>query len=515
MNKLNNPFSDYGKVMSPQRFVGRKSEINWLQQRVLSEFGGGCVAIVGEARIGKTSLMNYVFRRDDPLVQSINGLVVSFNVGSLSFESVADFFASVVRSVQRELRRKSREDYELLKILADQVLEMICASESGWNIVLLEYFEEVGSYNYRIILLLDEFDSITRVFGENEAAFQLLRQLGYDNKYATVIVTTSRISIGQIEVQSLISTLSGIFSDVYLGLFDAEEYAVLFEHRLRQGPITFTKREQRSIRDFVGLHPYFAQIAAFHVWNRKADLQKEALTEEEIGSALDLCRTEIYEQFDNCKLRMGDKRFETLLAITQGPAAYSFSHFDLNRLLQQGHITEVQNGADVKYKPFGQVYDEYLKYHHRQIDLWPLWTKTEKWLRYLIGNRYEKLARNKGLSVGPFLQTYHADLFEKYCNYESNQQRELRYFSVTTTPFDYMNPSDIFDFIETNWDIFQNVFGPRDKINAWRDKFKEIRQVRNPYAHSRDYTVSETRRKVAESICHEIISLIERVESVS
>lgn len=505
MPNLNNPFSDYGKVVPKDRFIGRKAEIGRLRQRVLSEHGGGCAAIVGEARIGKTSLMHCVFDPKDDLVQERNGLVVSFNVGSLNFSSTSEFFVNIVRGVQRQVRRKSTSDCEDLGIFAEELYESLKSGSSDWNIILLEYLQEVGLKSYQILLLLDEFDSITRIFGADESSFQLLRQMGYESRYATTIVTTSRITIGQIETQSLISTLSGIFTDIHVGLFDEEEFNCLFDSRLRDNEFAFTDREMRKLREFTGSHPYYAQIAGFHIWDYKAAKKKD-LVNHEIDAAIDRCRAEIYEQFDNCKHRMGTERFETLLAVTLGPSAIPISPFNLNRLLQQGHIVESKNGSTMSYKPFSQVYEEYLQFQHRQIDLWPLWTETEKKLRKLIGDRYTELARKKRMPIGTLLQQEHPHLYEKYSRYERDQKREKRYFSVTTSPFDYMDPGDIFEFLEANWGEFKDVFGSRDKLNGWSDKFETLRSVRNPYAHSREHAVSEARRREAEAICHEILS---------
>jgi hypothetical protein len=506
MISLNNPFSDYGKVVTKERFIGRKAEISRLQQRVLSSHSGACAAIVGEARIGKTSLMHHVFHRDAELVKECNGLVVSFNIGSTTVTTTSEFFTNIVRAVQRELRRVSKSDCEDLNIFAEELYDCIKSNSSDWSIVLLEYFQELGLKNYRVILLLDEFDSISRVFGENENAFQLLRQLGYEHRYATAIVTTSRITIGQIEVQSLISTLSGIFTDIHLGLFNEGEFKQLISP---QDSDNFTERERQKIRSFAGLHPYYAQIVGFHIWDYKTSNSKKSLVDHEIDMAIDNCRDEMYEQFDNCKNRMGAERFKTLLTVTLGPSAILFSQFNLNRLIQQGHIIETKNGSQTQYKAFSQAYEEYLQFQQREIDLWPLWSETEKKLRHLIGDRYAKLAKTKQLPLLKFLEQAHPDLYDKYRKYENDQKREQRYFSATTSPFDYMAPNEIFEFLEANWSIFQDIFGGEDRRISWSNNFETLRTVRNPYAHSREYAVSEVKRREAENICYEILSKIE------
>ena len=52
---LKNPVADYGGIVCESRFVGRKSELLQIQQRVLGQSYGN-LAIMGLPRIGKSSL---------------------------------------------------------------------------------------------------------------------------------------------------------------------------------------------------------------------------------------------------------------------------------------------------------------------------------------------------------------------------------------------------------------------------------------------------------------------------
>src|SRR4051794_40764346 len=54
------PFSGFGTIATGRRFVGRVDERNRLRERVAS--GGGSAALVGVARMGKSSLAAEVTR---------------------------------------------------------------------------------------------------------------------------------------------------------------------------------------------------------------------------------------------------------------------------------------------------------------------------------------------------------------------------------------------------------------------------------------------------------------------
>ena len=51
-----NPFADYGNIIEGNRFIGRKSSIATIHNRVMGNSFGN-IAIIGLPRIGKSSLV--------------------------------------------------------------------------------------------------------------------------------------------------------------------------------------------------------------------------------------------------------------------------------------------------------------------------------------------------------------------------------------------------------------------------------------------------------------------------
>jgi hypothetical protein len=513
---MDNPFSGYGQVLPPDRFIGRKHEIATLRQRVLS-VRGASVAIVGEARIGKTSLMRFVFNQSAPEVNQVKGIVVEINVGTFARPDPKIFFTDIVYRTHRALKKQSASDAELLKEIYEKI--KVC-DESELFRLLQDYFGDLADIGYRVILLLDEFEGISNVFGENEAAFQSLRELGNDHRLNVSIVTTSRITLGTIEVTSLISTLAGIFADVHVGLMSDAEIKQLLDTRISNSTITFTNLEREYLINYAGFYPFFIEMAAFHLWSYKFSYDGKDLTDVEIETVLDSIRSEAYEKFDNFRTRMSDKRFRTLLAVTQGPRVYATSPFEMHRLLQQGHIRRISRRSNAEndsysYKPFSILYDEYLRSHVTQVDLWPLWSKTEKGLRRLIEERYSRVSQSARLPLDQYLKVNHPHLHDKYKYYIREKRRNDRFFTLTSHPFDFTAPSDLWEFVHSEWNEFSDVFGPRsaERQAIWKQKFEELRDARNPYAHNNHDMLSEVVKKKAEAICLEICELLERANT--
>ena len=54
---FDNPFADYGNIVRGKRFVGRSNDLRVVENRVIRPPEPGNLAIVGDYRIGKSSLI--------------------------------------------------------------------------------------------------------------------------------------------------------------------------------------------------------------------------------------------------------------------------------------------------------------------------------------------------------------------------------------------------------------------------------------------------------------------------
>ena len=107
-----NPFSDFGSIVKGVRFVGRKKEIEAIQNRVLGQNYGN-IAIMGLPRIGKTSLVwNALMSIKEELSASGNFVSLIY-VGKIT--SSNDFFKQLIYQTIEDI--EFIEDSELLNRL--------------------------------------------------------------------------------------------------------------------------------------------------------------------------------------------------------------------------------------------------------------------------------------------------------------------------------------------------------------------------------------------------------------
>ena len=169
---LNNPVADYGGIVCGSRFVGRKNELLQIKQRVLGQYFGN-LAIMGLPRIGKSSLAwQAIMSNKDSLIEE-KSLPVFFQVGSCDTAEV--FYKQFVYYVHEEMEFIC-EDERYSKYASKILTEIQQANNKSIIIPLVQkYFKLVKRLGYKIIYILDEFDSVESFF--SVADFQTLREI--------------------------------------------------------------------------------------------------------------------------------------------------------------------------------------------------------------------------------------------------------------------------------------------------------------------------------------------------
>src|SRR5438132_4496821 len=96
-----NPLADYGTIVSGSRFIGRHDGLNAIDARVLRPAEPGNLAIIGQPRIGKSSLayQGIVAREQELLKEK----VVPIWLNLATFDEPSDLFRELVTSCQEKL----------------------------------------------------------------------------------------------------------------------------------------------------------------------------------------------------------------------------------------------------------------------------------------------------------------------------------------------------------------------------------------------------------------------------
>jgi len=488
-----NPFADYGNIVRGDRFIGRHDNIRVIENRVINPREPGNLAIIGEPRIGKSSLIyKSVIERKDELIKK-RLIPIWFNLAT--YDKSTFFFRSLVTRCYDEIEELSWLT-DPIKYAADRALEDELSWGEGYSRIQ-RFFEKVRQSNIRILFILDEFDHARYLFKGDISGFQGLRELSYRPEWRVTFITTSRRTIREIELQTqAISTLDGIFYKHYLAMFnesDLQEYYM----RLSSVGIELTPTAKERLEFYCGGHPYLLEMLGYEVvevFREQKELNVDKAAKRIAQSFLD--------QYDRMSdLLSEDGSLNKLLQILFGPVI-DVKQTDVDKFIWYGLIRLTDQNIYVAFSPHFQ---SYLNLIERQIDLWPLWRETEIALRQVITTKMFEQYGERWIDELEKKRPNLKAIFEKCRQF---QQKEEKSFGsrASRNLIDFTYPNDLFDIIFAEWSIFGTIF-KKDK-NYWGQCIQLLTKIRNPLAHNRDQTLYDYERQIAEGYCKEILAIL-------
>ena len=249
-----NPFTYGNPISVPERFFGRSHEVEQVFSRLRNaEFESS--SIVGERRIGKTSLLKYLAH---PVVRQHYGLDEDkYLFVYMDLQSV-DEHTTPVRLWQWLLRQTAKccSDPQI-----KQMLEVVSQNLHIDNFTLEDVFESIDTKAMYVVLLLDEFEHVTRNPNFNAAFFYGIRSLAIHHHLS--LITSSRSEPIELCHSETIrsSPFFNIFATINVGLFRQDEALTLISQSLTGTDINFTDTEIETFFRLTGFHPYLLQIA--------------------------------------------------------------------------------------------------------------------------------------------------------------------------------------------------------------------------------------------------------------
>jgi hypothetical protein len=493
-----NPFSDYGNIVYGERFINRRDSIRVVENRVIRPREPGNLVIIGDYRIGKSSLVYHsVMERKNDLLKERR---IPIWINLATFDRASVFFRSLVTSSYDELDSLGWLSDEIKSVTERALQDEVSWSEGYGRIQ--RYFEKVRRTNTQIVFILDEFDHARSLFRGDISGFQGLRELSYRPEWRVNFITTSRRSIQSIELQSQsISTLDGIFLKHYLGMFDENALEEYFE-RLSSVGIAVTPQIKDRFLFYCGGHPYLLEMLGYEV----VELFREKGVVD-VDRAVKGIEQSIIDHYEHMLgVLQEDESLNKILQILFGPVIDA-KPTDAEELQRYGLIKLNNEG---NYIAFSEHFRTYLKMIERQVDLWPLWRETEVSLRRIVT---EKMIEHHGEQWVEKLSKVRPNLKAIFERSQEAQQKEEKSFGsrASRNLIDFTYPKDLFDIIFAEWSIFRDIFG-KDK-NYWDQRAQILSKIRTPLAHNRDQVLYDYERQTAEGYCREILTVLERYDS--
>jgi len=357
-----NPFTFGNPIKEPERFIGRKAEIRQIVNRLLSS-AHESTSIIGERRIGKTSLLSYLAH---PKVSAGLGLTSDkFCLVYVDFQGLTDI--TPMRFWQRVLKKMSRSVCdESLKPPLEKLSE-----QNNFDLFDLEdLFQTSMDKGLTIVLLMDEFEYVTENANFKNDFFGGLRALAIHSGVALVPATRRELVdlCHSDEIKG--SPFFNIFANVVLRPFNRAEVDEMLTGYTQAGENVITPDEQEMIWKLGGGYPIFAQMAGHYLLEGKTQgLAGEALikfTSSNFDQQADAHYTYLWSHCsENEKITM-------LVILTLGlqkqskktiPSAENLTHLrarapqDIVALGKRGLIDE----RDGKYNIFSPSFENWIR----------------------------------------------------------------------------------------------------------------------------------------------------------
>jgi class 3 adenylate cyclase len=341
--KRGNPYLNRVMIPHPDMFFGRKSIIKRIMQRISSQ-SPQSVSIIGERRIGKSSLLNYL----------------NFATTRLSLLDVPEEYIFLFIDFQQLRSMDTKELIAVLyKELEKQLTGNIEISLKADFDGMLFLCEEINSSGFKFIMLFDEFESVTKNQKIKADFYSFFRSLA--NNYKVAFITTSARNLKDMCVSHEISDspFFNIFSAQHPGLFKEAEARLLIDKPSAEWGIPLQPLAG-PILAMGGLYPFFLQMACSS-WYEYLEMEelkaRDFVDKQPPRDVIQAFKEEAEPHFEyiwETLPREEQAVFKGLLS-GKNPETDSVS---VDTLEKKGYLTRT---ADDTLKPFSQQFAAFLK----------------------------------------------------------------------------------------------------------------------------------------------------------
>jgi len=251
-----NPFTYGSPILDPQRFVGRKREIEQIFMRLRNpEFENS--SIVGEMGSGKTSLLNYIGHPDVARAYGLDPEKFLFVYLGLELVTSGSTPTKLYQLMLRRVSAKVKD--EALR----GELQRVSQAKTIDTYDLDELFDSIEAARLHIVLLIDDFENIGTNPNFGPDFYYGLRSLAIHHDLA--LVTASRQELAEISPFDAIrsSPFFNIFASIRLQPFSCEDIEALLKVYMSESHFDFDAYDVAATIGIAGLLPFFTQMA-FH-----------------------------------------------------------------------------------------------------------------------------------------------------------------------------------------------------------------------------------------------------------
>jgi hypothetical protein len=257
-----NPFTFGPMITDPDRFIGRRAELEIITARLNGPQPQGS-AVVGLRRIGKSSLLHYLYqpRQAESLRCAVNQQVIYLDAQQGECTTPDAFRRTLTLKLlaTHQPDRRTTKGKQWADLQSHLARDPLCTWEMARTAITLLPVHPV--------ICLDEFETLLREDFDNRF-FDALRSWANEGSLTWITASAQPLTIlGQ--EHKLTSPFFNLLATVQIGELTDREVDELLD-QANPTPHRFAPNERRLLRSLAGNHPYHLQIVAWQMWNEKA-----------------------------------------------------------------------------------------------------------------------------------------------------------------------------------------------------------------------------------------------------
>ena len=253
-----NPFTNRGAITNPDDFFGRTEQLTEIITRLQRMQSS---SVVGERRIGKSSLLYYLMQTGAKTLGE-NYSFLYLDMRDAHNQTASGFFQSVLKKLglSTEVIKEDNKPNRNLIAFTDEL-------------------ENLEQQNRRAVLCLDDFANTFRHRDQfSEDFFDHMRSKLQLGKFAFVTATKEKLR-DLCEQGKLVSQFYNVFTPFPLGELtteEAQQFVATYHER-----ITFSEDELKFVFSWLDQHPLKLQIICdWMIRNRERQYRDEALIDD-------------------------------------------------------------------------------------------------------------------------------------------------------------------------------------------------------------------------------------------
>ncbi|MCP4351902.1 MAG: tetratricopeptide repeat protein [Desulfobacterales bacterium] len=257
-----NPYKNRGMLSyHSDMFFGRKEEMQRIES-LLNSPNPECVSIVGERRIGKSSL---AFRIFHDIMDSENTISVYLDCDEISERlDSKDGFFQVLNSKFLAYLEGRPDIRERMESYADNLFN---SYSSFKNFVIRE-----SRNHFKFIIFMDEFEHLPDKDFADDTFFSNLRAMANNPDNRLAYVTVSQSSLRALTHKAIkTSGFWNIFTPEMIGLLDGDSISELRRYGFEKNNVSLEQDELKMIDYYAGAFPFFNQVVCKHIFDVKID----------------------------------------------------------------------------------------------------------------------------------------------------------------------------------------------------------------------------------------------------